>query len=1047
MSAQKKFSAVLALGGLFVAILFRPGVEAFRHLDKQSRLSAYEAFLESHPFSETSSGSGEDARHPENPGDRYRQEYLLMIDPALGRVPVERLAAANRSAKLHRGRRGSPGLPGGKVSKMQVVGNTAWEERGPDDVGGRTRAIMFDPNDPQNEKVWAGGVAGGLWYTNDITDPNEPWHNVDDFWSNLAISSIAYDPTDPMTFYAGTGEGFFNFDALRGGGVFKSSNGGTTWDQLPSTTGPTWQRVQDIVVTDLGTVLAATRAGDGVQRSDDGGDTWTPVLDAGTGASTSSAADLEIAANGHIYATMGLFSTDGVWKSDTDGVTWEKLNTGANGFPTSGFYRIEIALAPSDSNRIYAVTQTSGSSNGVGGMYRSVDGGANWTGITPPVDCDGGIGADFTRGQAWYDLILAVKPDDEDVLLAGGIDLFRSDNAGTSAAWNQMSVWITRGTCPGVPVVHADQHAIVFRPGTTTEAVFGTDGGIYYSADVTQNPPVFVKRNNGYNVTQFYAVAQSPTDGSNLLLGGTQDNGTPKLNAAGVSGQVADVTGGDGAFTHVNQTTNVLAMASNQYLNWHRSLNGGNTFSYIGGIAGGSFINPSDLDEDTNHLFFSYSNSAIGRLNNLIGPGNVTATTFGPVGGFGNTVTHLRNSEYSPASKSTVYLGSGAGRIFRVQEAQQAAPAPAWSELNTTPLPTGAISCIELGASEDTLIVTFSNYGISSVWYTTDGGTNWDNLDAGSNLPDMPVWWALLDPFDPQALLIATEAGLWFTEDITANPVVWTAEADIPITRAVMLKYRSSDNQLLLGTHGRGLWTATISAPPPSPPDPRLLASVLLEGPYAGLGAMMVPAQFSDERPVKQPFSDPLFDGTPSEYDGVDSVLSFPTGTIDWILVELRSDPSAASLIADSKRPAILLEDGSVVGLDGDTLRFPDIEPGVYHVVFRHRNHLAVMTAGAFDFAAGPATVDLTTSLAAAHTSGGNAMKSLAGGFFGMFASDGSLDGQITAPDFNLWIAGTTAGLTGYVLPDYNLDGIVTAPDFNIWNANTTMGAASQVEE
>ena len=1046
MSAQKGFSVVLALGGLFVAILFRPGVEAFRHLEKESRLRAYETFLESHPFSKTNPDSRGDARHPENPGERHRQEYLLMLDPALGRVPAERLAAANRSAKLLRRRRGSPGLPGANVSKLQVP-DTAWEERGPDNVGGRTRAIMFDPNDAQNRKVWAGGVAGGLWYTDDITDPAEPWHNVDDFWSNLAISSLAYDPTDPMTFYAGTGEGFFNADALQGGGVFKSIDGGVSWNHIPSTSGSAWLRVQDVVVTDQGSVLAATRNVDGVQRSDDGGDSWTPVLDAGTGASTSRAADLEIAANGHIYATLGLVSTDGVWKSDDDGETWEKLNNGANGFPLDGFHRIEIAVAPSDSNRIYAVTQ-SASTFGVGGMYRSVDGGANWTSISLPVDCDGGIGADFTRGQAWYDLILAVKPDDEDVLLAGGIDLFRSDNAGSAVNWDQMSHWF--GGC-GLPYVHADQHAIVFRPGTTTEVVFGTDGGIYYTADVTDDPPVFVDRNKGYNVTQFYAVAQSPTGASNLMIGGTQDNGTPQLNAAGVSGQVDDATGGDGAFTQINQTTNVLAMASNQFLRWHRSLDGGNTFSPFASISsGGSFINPSDLDEDTNHLFFNYSTTLVGRWDNLTG-GTLGAVGIGPGGGFGSLLTHVRNSEFSPPSTSTIYLGTGGGRIFRAVNAHKPPPgpplSPSWSELNTEPLPVGGISCIELGAGEDTLVVTFSNYGVSSVWYTTDGGANWDDLDAGSNLPDMPVWWALLDPFDPHALLIATEAGLWFTEDLTANPVVWAAEADIPITRVVMLKYRSSDNQLVLGTHGRGMWTATLSPPPPPSPDPRLVASVFLEGPYAGSGMMAVSPGFAADRPLDQPFSDPLFDGNPLEYDGADSVLSFPAGTIDWLLVELRSDPSAASLIADSKRPAILLEDGSVVGLDGDTLRFPGITPGAYHVVFRHRNHLAVMTTTTLDFAAGPVTVDLRTSIAGAYTSGGNAMKNLGGGFFGMFASDGSIDGQITAPDFNLWNAATTAGVTGYVLPDHNLDGIVTAPDFNLWNANTTAGAASQVEE
>ncbi len=429
MQAMRGVGTVIALGGVLLTLILQPGLDTYRTFRKQVRLHAFEQFLASHPFSQEHDRRLEDAALPEDPGARYMQEYLLMLDPSLGRVPTERLAAANRSARLTRRTFGPSSEP-----------SLTWEERGPNDVGGRTRAIMFDPNDAQNKKVWAGGVAGGLWYTDDITDVAEPWHNVDDFWANLAVSSMAYDPTNTNTFYVGTGEGFFNFDALQGGGVFKSTDGGVTWNQLPSTTGSTWRQVQDVVVTDVGTVLAATREGDGVQRSTNGGASWTPVLDSGTGASTSRAADLEIASNGDIYATMGVFSTDGVWKSDDDGATWTKLNTGANGFPTSGFSRVEIALAPSDSNRIYAVTQDA-SSYGVGGMYRSEDGGANWTSMALPVDCDGGIGSDFTRSQAWYDLILAVQPDDEEVFLAGGVDLFRSDSVGAAGKWNQISHW------------------------------------------------------------------------------------------------------------------------------------------------------------------------------------------------------------------------------------------------------------------------------------------------------------------------------------------------------------------------------------------------------------------------------------------------------------------------------------------------------------------------------------------------------------------------------------------------------------------------------
>jgi hypothetical protein len=107
-----------------------------------------------------------------------------------------------------------------------------WVERGPNNVAGRVRALVFDPNDGGNTKVWAGGVSGGLWYNNNITDANSSWNGIDDFWDNLAINSIAFDPSNTQVMYVGTGEGWYNADAVRGAGIWVSSNGGVDWSQL-----------------------------------------------------------------------------------------------------------------------------------------------------------------------------------------------------------------------------------------------------------------------------------------------------------------------------------------------------------------------------------------------------------------------------------------------------------------------------------------------------------------------------------------------------------------------------------------------------------------------------------------------------------------------------------------------------------------------------------------------------------------------------------------------------------------------------------------------
>ena len=788
--------------------------------DKLERQKAYEKMLAEHPYN-MSAEEVEAIPKAENPSERYFQDYLLTMDPATQTVPVQRLVEANEQVTAQ------------KKSNFGILASSmSWSERGPDDVGGRTRTIMFDPNDVTNSKVWAGGVGGGLWYTNDITNASTVWNSVDDFWANLAVTAMAYDPTDTDVFYVGTGEGFFNADAILGAGVWKSTDGGSTWAQLVSTspaTTTTFSAVQDLVVTGAGTVLVATREGGGVQRSTNGGTSFSIVLNGTHTGTTSRAADLEIDANGDIWASMGVFSTSGVWKSVDDGLTWTQMNTGTNGFPTAGFGRIEIATAPSDANVVYALTHDA-FTNGIQAIYRSGDGGVNWVSMPLPADCDVATmtAGDFTRGQAWYDLIAVVNPNDPNDVIVGGIDLFRTTDAnadsgggaGTGATWNQISIWFNPASLgctlsPAPPVVHADHHQIVYRPGSSTEVVFGHDGGIDYTADVTvAGMPTYVNRNNGYNVTQYYAVDMQSLSGNNLLVGGTQDNGTPQINSAGIGTSFGDGTGGDGAFTHINQATNIVAVGANTGSNTHRSLNGGLSFTYVGTVAGctASFINPSDLDDGTSELFLNCGTSVIGHAYNL-SVGGFTTRTIGPGGGLGATATHIRTSPFGSPSSATVYVGTASGAIHRVADAQNGGT-PVWSVIDTTPLPVGSISSIDFGAGEDTLLVTFSNYGVASVWETFDGGATWNDRDTGSNLPDAPVRWGMYNPNNRSKVMLATEAGVMETDDIGAGPAVWAAPAGFPTVRVDMLRYRAADDVILAATHGRGLWTGTVSTLP-----------------------------------------------------------------------------------------------------------------------------------------------------------------------------------------------------------------------------------------
>jgi PKD repeat protein len=723
------------------------------------------------------------------------QEVEKTKDLVTNSVPRERLIAAYAYAEELRAASVQGRMAG-------VIPDMNWTERGPTNVSGRTRAIMIDPNDATKKTLWAAGVGGGIWKTTDITAPSPVWVPINDLFGNLAVTTITFNPLNKQEMYFGTGEGYYNADAIRGDGIYKSSNGGSTWAPLASTVNNgNFRYIQKVEVHPVtGHVYAATRSG--LFRSTNGGSTWVKVLGAGTNAASNSVADIEIAADNQIYVGIGLnFATDGIYKSATgDAGSWTKLNTGANGFPTTGFQRIELACAPSNASVIYALTQGAGA--GVGGIYQSADGGTTWTQRTNPVDADGGIGADFTRGQAWYDLTIAVDPNNSNALFVGGIDIFKSTNGGTS--WQQICHWYGGF---GFQNVHADQHAIVFEPGNSNVIYFGNDGGVYRTSNGTAAIPSVQFKGENFNVTQYYACAMNPTAYSNQFLAGAQDNGSQRYNNAGINATV-EVTGGDGCFTHIDQDQPQFQFTSYVYNNYYRSTNGGASF---GGVAGGtntgSFVNPTDYDNAGNNLYAAHNNGVFARILNMPASNTMTTVT---VTAFNNgKVTHV---SVSPNTANRVFFGLNNGRIVRVDNANGATPTA--TNIAVAGMPTGSVSCIAIQNGNDNhLLATYSNYGANSVWETTNGGTSWTSVEG--NLPDMPVRWALFNPNNASQAIIATEIGVWSTDLLSGTTTVWgPSNNGLANVRTDMLQIRSSDKLVIAATHGRGLYSTDVFADP-----------------------------------------------------------------------------------------------------------------------------------------------------------------------------------------------------------------------------------------
>jgi PKD repeat protein len=724
-------------------------------------------------------------------------EFEITKEVATNTVPRERLIAAKEYAlqSLQHPKYGN--------TTQAAITGVNWMERGPNNIGGRTRSIMVDPNDATKKTVWAGSVGGGLWKTTDITVSNPVWTPVNDFFSNIAVTTITYNPSSPSIMYFGTGEGYFNADAMRGLGIWKSTNGGSTWSQLASTNNSNFYYVNRMIVHPSGDIYATTR--NGLYRSQDGGTTFNRVLGSSApgGAVTDNFSDVELAADNSIWAST-LGADGGVYRSTTgNSGTWTLLNTGANGFPSSGFWRVDIACAPSSAATCYAYLE---GPSGLLNLYRTTNTGATWTVLAKPADADGGIpAADFTRSQAWYDMSMAVDPNNANNIFVGGVDLFKSTNGGTS--WSQIAHWYGGF---GFQYVHADQHIAMFEPGNSNVIYFGNDGGVWRSSNATAAIPAITGKDNSYDVTQYYGCAVHPAAYSNYFLAGAQDNGSHIFNNPGVNA-VTSASGGDGCLCHIDQDQPQYQWTSYVYNNYYRTTNGGSTWTSVSFGNTGSFVNPTDYDNASNIFYAAIS---AGNYMRWTDPQSGATTATINVTGFGGAnIRHISVSQNTP---NRVFFGLSNGSVVRVDNANSVA-SPAAGVVVGTPVAGNSVSCVAIENGNDNhILVTYSNYGTNSVWESTNAlAASPTFTSVEGNLPDMPVRWALFSPLNNQQALLGTEVGVWSTDLLNGGATNWGASSSgLANTRVDMLQIRSSDNLVAAATHGRGLFTSDVFMTP-----------------------------------------------------------------------------------------------------------------------------------------------------------------------------------------------------------------------------------------
>jgi len=745
------------------------------------------------------------------------------LPPGEKDLPLEELLASSseiRARELARAAM-SPALP--------------WTSIGPGNVGGRTRALVIDPTDP--DVMYAAGVSGGVWKS---TDAGASWSPTDDHMANLAVCTLAIDPTNPSVLYAGTGEGFAPGNFVRGLGIFKSVDAGGTWTQLAATAGPAvgegFYWVNEIVISpnDPQRVYAATRHG--VWRTTDGGATWTLVLanpayvtgPQQTLGSSVGCTDIAVRSDRNpdvLFAAFGSFDSDGLYRSDDGGTTWV-------GYATPSYQgRMTIAIAPSDNDVIYIAMADNGGLNGLGrivSVFKSTNG-TTFTAMLDPSHpfspwlmsyasiASGCVQAPTIYSQGWYDNTLAVDPVDPNIVWLGGIDLFRSDDGGRT--FGMAGYWFYYMLDPPPPTyLHPDQHGIVFHPGydgVANQTIYVTnDGGMFRSdnarAATTQEecpvgpqpgpPPAiaWTTLNHGYGVTQFYHGDAAA--GGTLFAGGAQDNGTSAVTGVAAPNSWTRLFGGDGGYVAIDPTNPQTMYIEIQYFpEIRKSVDGGATFTRtVNGITDtdGLFITPFAMDQASPGVLWT-GGARPWRTTDAAGIWQAAGPDFAGPG-------RISAIGIAPSASSVVYLGFDNGYVVRSTNAL--AKPPSWQVL-TNGLWGGWVSSIAVHpADPNTAYLTYSTYGVPHVLRTTNGGQSWSAIDAG--VPDIPAHWIAVRACDPDQLFLGTELGVFASDD---GGSTWEpSNAGLAHTVVETLDFMDDDT-LVAFTHGRGAFVGALT--------------------------------------------------------------------------------------------------------------------------------------------------------------------------------------------------------------------------------------------
>ncbi len=622
---------------------------------------------------------------------------------------------------------------------------------------GRVASVGFHPTDANTIYVGSGG--GGVWKT---TNGGDTWTPISDNIGSIGVSAIIVDPSNPETVYIGTGDGDASDNYSIG--VLKSTNGGDTWN----TTGLDWSTSSTILIramvmhpNDVNTLILASN--DGIYRTTNGGTSWTKEQ-------SGNFYDIELkpqATSNTFYAcTSGT-----IYRSTNSGDTW------ISEYSLSGTNRIALATSEDEENYVYALASKS-SGSGFKGVYRSTDSGQNFTQQASSPNLLGwqSNGSD-SNGQGWYDLVIAVDPNNANSVHVGGVNHWRSTDGGVN--WTIKSTWNGAG---GVQTVHADKHVLEWQDDDTLWE--GNDGGIYYT---TNNGTSWTDKTSDLVISQLYKIGVSELD--NKVIGGLQDNGTKMRNN---SGNWSDEIGGDGMDCAINPSNASVMYGSLYYGDIRRSTNGGSSWNII------SDDIPNESGEDaawvTPYVLDPTNPSTL-----VVGYENVYRST-----NQGNSWTKIGDNltsnvllyaDIAPSNSDYIYVGRGS-QLWKTSDGGDN-----WSGLGGPGSNTAMVKVHP--TNPEILYAVRQNYSNGNkVYQSTNGGSSWTNISG--TLPNIPANSIAIHDDGEETLYVGMDVGVYYRNNSTSDWVLYNT--DLPNVQISEVEIKEQTNEIYIATYGRGVW-------------------------------------------------------------------------------------------------------------------------------------------------------------------------------------------------------------------------------------------------